>query len=92
MSAYAHPQIPTDLPPEYLDHYIGHRLERVCIAFVILEIVVVALRLYARSKRKVSSPQWWDDHLIHPALFTNLGACALGISMFDQQARYKHKY
>ena len=79
MSSYALPPIPTDLSQEYLDQYIGHRLERVCIAFIILEILVVALRLY--SKRWVTSPQGWDDHLIHPALFSNLGACALGIGV-----------
>ena len=79
MSAYAQPPIPTDLPQEYLDQYIGHRLERVCIAFIILELIVFALRLY--SKRWVTSPPGWDDYLIHPALLSNLGACALGIGM-----------
>ena len=81
MSAYSHLPIPTDLPQEYLDQYIGHRLERVCIAFIILELLVVALRLY--SKRWITSPQGWDDHLIHPALLFNLGACALGLGMLD---------
>ena len=89
MSAYAHPQIPTDLPASYLDQYIGHRLERVCIAFVILELVVVALRLY--SKHLTTSPQGWDDYLIHPALFTNLGICALGIGTFcGQHIKYEY--
>ena len=56
--------------PAYLQAYIGHRAVNVAIVFIVLEVVVVAARCYARTK--VSASLAMDDFLTIPALVRSM--------------------
>ena len=65
-------------PPGYLDEYRGRTPLGVAIAFLILETICVALRIYARRIGK--GPWGADDTLILPGyiLCAALCACTIG--------------
>ncbi|KAK8061767.1 hypothetical protein PG994_008133 [Apiospora phragmitis] len=64
-------------PPGYAEETIGPRVVAIAITFIILQIVVVALRF---GTRIVYKTQWGlDDYLTPPALLTSLGMCVLAI-------------
>lgn len=56
------------------------RLEAIAIAFIVLEIVVVALRF---ATRIIYKTRWGaDDYLIPPALLFSLGMCVIAIGTY----------
>ena len=57
--------------------YIGHQLESVAIAFIVLESCFVGLRFFARHV--AGTPLSWDDVLIPLALVFNYGLCGVSI-------------
>ena len=79
MSATSTPSA-NSFPPGYLAENRGYQLTAVAIAFIAIEILLVALRFSAR--RMHVSPMGWDDWLIIPALISNVGTCILGLSQY----------
>ena len=63
---------PLEYPPGYLQAYIGNRSVNVAIAFIVLEVLVVAARFYAKTK--VSASLAVDDFLTIPALVRPMDA------------------
>ena len=63
--------------PEFLSEYIGDRLVNTAIAFIVLEIVLVALRFWVRRAHR--SKFGWDDYLILPSLAFCISLCIVGI-------------
>ncbi|KAI1387685.1 uncharacterized protein F4822DRAFT_430431 [Hypoxylon trugodes] len=68
---------PVTFPPGYAEETAGPRSVRVAIAFIVLDIVVVALRFATRLTYKVKLGL--DDYIIIPALIFSLGMCAVTI-------------
>lgn len=65
------------IPPGHAEEYNGGRVIASASIFIVLEIVAVALRCFARLKYK---SQWGtDDYLMAPALLFCLGMCVIGI-------------
>ena len=64
-------ETPLEHSPAYLRAYIGYRAVNVAIVFIVLEVVVVAARFYARTK--VSASLATDDFLTIPALVRSMG-------------------
>ncbi|KAF2475277.1 uncharacterized protein BDR25DRAFT_382215 [Lindgomyces ingoldianus] len=64
-------------PPGYFEEDVSQRTLGTAIAFIVLEISVVTLRVI--SRRLVRAPFGMDDMLIFPALLFCLGLCALAI-------------
>ena len=69
-------EVPPNLSPAYLHAYIGYRSVNVAIAFIVLQVVVVAARFYARTK--VLATLAIDDFLTIPALVRSLDAILTG--------------
>lgn len=70
-------------PPEYLEQYDGDSLRGIAILLIVLEIICVTLRVYARRLGNVA---WgMDDALIIPGTVFCLTfcACCLGRLMPD---------
>lgn len=65
-------------PPEYIQQDASGHVVRVAVAFIVLELLLVALRFVSRSVSKTHSGL--DDVLIVPALVFCLGICILAIS------------
>ncbi|KAK8860023.1 integral membrane protein [Apiospora arundinis] len=66
-----------NFPPGYAEETLAPRLEAIAIAFIVLEIVVVALRF---ATRIIYKTRWGaDDYLIPPALLFSLGMCVIAI-------------
>ena len=64
-------------PPGYLAEYSGDELVRVAAAFIVLEILFVGARFYAKTK--IVAPLGPDDYVLLPALFCALGCCIIGL-------------
>lgn len=64
-------------PPGYLGESIGSHVLGCAIAFIVLEISIVALRYSTRYVTHTRSG--WDDWLVLPALISSVAVCALGI-------------
>ncbi|KAI0546921.1 hypothetical protein F4679DRAFT_555780 [Xylaria curta] len=64
-------------PPGYAEESIAARVYGTAIAFIILNIGAVALRIGTRLHYKTA---WgWDDYLIVPGLLFALGTCIIGL-------------
>lgn len=72
------PGLNTPPTKEYLDEYSGHTLLAICVLFIILETVFVAMRYYARNLTPTGLG--WDDAIISLAWLANVGLCILCIS------------
>ncbi|CAD6582767.1 MAG: hypothetical protein ASARMPREDX12_001032 [Alectoria sarmentosa] len=64
-------------PPGYLAEYSGGELVRVAAAFIVLEILFVGARFYAKTK--IVAPLGPDDYVLLPALFCALGCCIIAV-------------
>ena len=64
-------------PPGYLEEYSGDDLIRVSAVFIVLQILIVGARFFAKTK--VVAPLGVDDYVILPALLCALGCCFTGI-------------
>ena len=69
-------EAPLEHSPAYLQAYIGDRSVNVAIAFIVLQVVVVAARFYARTK--VFASLAIDDFLTIPALVRSLDTILTG--------------
>ncbi|KAF5872207.1 putative integral membrane protein [Botrytis fragariae] len=70
--------VSTTFSPEYLAQYRGNTPIAICVTFIVLEIVFVALRYCARW---VGKAKWgMDDFLMIPALILCLEQCGVGIA------------
>ena len=65
-----------DYPPAYLQAYIGNRSINVAISFIVIEVIVVAARFYAKTK--ISASLATDDFLIIPALVRSVDGYSTG--------------
>lgn len=66
------------LPPQYLEAYIGHELVAVAAMFIVLDIICVTLRIFARHLSKARPGP--DDYLVVPSLIFCVAVCAICIS------------
>ena len=71
------PSVVRTYPPGFLKEYQGDRLLATSIAFIIVDVLFVTLRIY--SRRLAGTTRSWDDYLIPPALVFNIGVCIVGI-------------
>ncbi len=67
----------SNLPPGYLDEYIGFKLMWLSSAFIAINVFVVSLRYYARYVSKTSIGA--DDYLTIFSLVSAIALCAIGI-------------
>lgn len=66
-------QSSSTLPQSYVDEYNGDRLKYTAIAFIFIEPVFVALRIWARRFSRSSLS--WDDFMVPLALPFGIGMC-----------------
>jgi len=66
-----------NFPPGYVDENVGPHVVGVAVAFIVLEIFLVAMRFTSRYLNKI--PIGLDDIFIIPSLVFCLGICALAI-------------
>lgn len=69
------------LPPQYLEAYIGHELVAVAAMFIVLDIICVTLRIFARHLSKARPGP--DDYLVVPSLIFCVAVCAICITMVE---------
>lgn len=69
-----------NFPPGYFEEDRGGPTKRTAIAFMVLEIVIVTMRL--ASRRLIGARLALDDLLIFPSLIFCLGLCVLAIGMY----------
>ena len=62
----------SSVSPEYINEDRGYQLLTVSILMIVLQLVAVGSRFYARRVTKAALG--WDDHLIIPALVRYAGA------------------
>ncbi|MCJ1246592.1 hypothetical protein MMC30_003801 [Trapelia coarctata] len=82
----------SSLPPqnaEYLQEDIGYQAFGCAVAFIVLEILTVGLRYFARYITKTRPG--WDDWLILPCLFFSVAVCALVIAMVNHGSLGRHE-
>lgn len=60
-----------------LQDYSGDQVTRTASAFILLEVLVVILKSYAKTLTE--APLGMNDYLLIPALVSNLATCGLGI-------------
>ncbi|KAL8836141.1 MAG: hypothetical protein Q9170_003034 [Blastenia crenularia] len=66
-------KVPPTYTPEYLNQYNGDSLHAIAILFIVLVVIFVTLRFYARRMGRVA---WgFDDSLIIPGIIFCLGLC-----------------
>ena len=65
------------LPPGYNDEYKGNQLVGVAVTFIILDILFVGARFFAKTR--VVAGLGADDYVLLPALPCALSCCILSI-------------
>lgn len=77
----ASPPTPATFPPEYFEEDRGPLTRRTAVAFLVLEVVIVASRFL--SRRLVSAKLGLDDLLVIPSLIISLRVCIVAIGMLS---------
>ncbi|KAF2805106.1 uncharacterized protein BDZ99DRAFT_450637 [Mytilinidion resinicola] len=79
---------PNTYPPGYLEEYSGQGLIAASVAFIVLEVLVAGLRLYARRMKEPG--RGLDDWFIWPALFVNVATCIEGVVLIPLAGVGRH--